>query len=317
MKRALLFTLSILTLAVSAVASEPVLTPDGVLFTVAAEGNTLVVTRRENMERTAIVVPATRGSELETDGRLAYDRSSRTLFVAWRRVVNSNNSEIVFSTMNDAGQWSEASVISRAYGYAHAGLQLGVTRGASDDGQPTTFVNAIWWKESPAELIAEYGLVAIDASGVVSTAVADLNDVAGLRSALSDGVNAPETTKTYPPLALAVQKDWIDVVFGSRDKASFTRIGVQPTLVKGNARIWKPLGRGTGARVPYTRINAALGGQAETHISGDRVVVFTADAKFRYAVFENGVWSSVRSIPLDATMTAREVAAELRRSVAQ
>lgn len=318
MKRALLLSLVVVLLAFGAGASEPVLTGNGDLFTIAADGDTLVVTRRHDMQRQEMVVPATAGAAIDTDGRIAYDRATETLYVVWRRVA-AGSDEIVFSTLDASGKWSDAAVIARGTGYKHADLRISLTRSAS---QPLAFLHAVWWKEAQTDLVAQYGIVAIEGTSVVSTNVADLLDVANIRSALDPSANnadggavKPEPVPTYPPLGIEPAGENVDVVFGSADKKSFTRVNIQPRL-RPEARLYVPGGR-NGTRVPYTKIhNAMVGeGQVQTHISGNRVAVYTAASNFRYALFENGAWSAVRSIPVGDGLTADEIAAELLRSV--
>jgi hypothetical protein len=270
------------------------------------------------MERESVVVPATIGPEVDTDGRLAYDRISRTLYVVWRRGTEST--EIVFAALAENGEWSAPKVLATAPGYKHADLKVLLTRGVTQQNEPVTFLHALWWKESQVELIAEYALAALDGSTVLSTSVSDLASLSGLRSALDatfsdDGIQPRvELEPTYPPLAMAAAKEGIDVVFGSKDKKSFTRLTVIPRQVQAQARLFIPGGKGP-VRVPYTRIHNSIVGQVTTDILGGRVIVYATASDFRYATFENGTWSTVRSLRPDAAITAERLAIELRRHV--
>lgn len=325
MKRALLFVILATMLAATALgsASRPVLTSDGVLYTLAADpdARTLVLTARFNDSRHSEVVPATLDGEVESDGQLAYDRVTQTLYVVWRR--GESSTEVVLSALNSFGQWSEPTVLSRVPGYKHSDLQIALTRSVSAQNEPVTFLQAIWWKESHAELDAEYGLAVLDGSKVLSTSVGDLLQLTGIRSALDSGIAGvdgpspkPEPVPTYPPLAISPVKDGADVVFGSRDKKTLTRVTILPRQPKADARLWIPGGK-SGTRVPYTKVHNALNGngQAATYITGGKVVVYAAKTQFRYTTLENGVWATVRSIALDEAITPSEIANELRQSV--
>lgn len=325
MKRVVLFVLlSLVATMAMASGTDPILTSDAVFYTIAAdtEARTLVLTARFNGVRHAEVVPATLDGEVESDGRIAYDRVTQTLYVVWRR--GESSTELMFASLSAAGEWSEPTVLSRAHGYKHSDLQVVLTRGVSAQNESVTFLHAIWWKESEAELIGEYALAALRGQSVLSTSEADLLTLSGIRSALDSGALSedgiapkPELVPTYPPLAIATAtaKDSVDVVFGARDKKTFTRIVIQPRQPKADARAWIPVGK-SATRVPYAKVHNAMNGsgQVETYIGGSKVVVYAAKTQFRYATFENGIWSTVRSIALDEAITPSEIAREVRRN---
>lgn len=325
MKRLLLLCVT-LTLAVAATAMakvEPILTSDGVLYTVAADGEegTLVVTARYNTSKQSVVVPGTIDDVVDADGRLAYDRLTETLFVVWRR--GESSTDVVFQALTSDGQWSVPTVLAGAPGFKQSDLRVALTQTISLQNERITLLHAIWWKESPSMLIGEYGLAAISGTTVLSTHVADLEQLTGLRSALDSGATTedggmmrPELVPTYPPLAISPTKDAVDVVFGAKDKKSVTRIRIEPRQPKPDARIFIPVGK-NGSRAPYTKIHNAIVGQVETQIRGDRVLVYAATSQFRYAQFEKGAWSPVRAIVLDPTITPADIVALLERNLAE
>lgn len=322
MKRVLLFVILVLTLAVTASASAPapVLTSDGVLYTVAGEPDgTIVVTARYDKSRQTMVVPGTIDGIVDADPQLAYDRLNQTLFVVWRRGASS--SDVVFQALSETGDWSLPTVLGNAPGALHRDLHVLLTRTKSLQGENVTLLHAIWWKESAYDLAAEYGLAALSRTNVLSTYVADLQQLAGIRSALEtgasnqDGLDAP-VDPSLPPLAFTATTDGIDVVFGAKDKKSLTRVIVTPGQPRADARLWIPGGKGA-TRVPFTKVNSALAGPVETYIASGRVVVYSANTHFRYATLQNGEWTQVRSIPLDAAITPAEIANELRKTVAE
>jgi hypothetical protein len=313
----------VLTLAATAMASgtEPVLTSDGVLYTVAADEaqRSLVVTARYNTTKQSLVVPGTVDGVLDTDGRLLYDRYTETLYVVWRR--GENSSEVVFQSLNERGEWSPLTTLGSTPGYRQSGLRVALTRTISAQNEPVTVLNAIWWKESTSVLIGEYAMAAVSGATVHSTAVADLEQLTGIRSMLDTGATSedgltprPELVPTYPPFAISASKDAVDVVFGAKDKKTVTRIRVEPRQPRPDARLWIPVGK-NATRSPYTRVHNAITGQVETHISGDSVVIYAAAAQFRYAMIERGIWSPVRAIALDSTITPAEIVSQIRRNL--
>ena len=326
MKRLLLLcTILTLALAATAMASkvEPILTSDGVLYTIAADEaeGTLVVTARYNASKQSVVVPGTIDNVVDAEGRLAYDRGTDTLFVVWRR--GESSTDVMFQALTSDGQWSAPTVLASAPGAKHSDLRVALTQTISLQNERITLLHAIWWKESPSMLIAEYGFAALTGATVHSTYVADLEQLTGIRSALDTGATnedglttRPELAPTYPPLAIAPTKDAVDVVFGAKDKKSLTRIRIEPRQPKPDARIFIPVGKG-GARAPYTRIHNGITGQVETQISGERVLVYAASSQFRYAHLENGAWSPVRAIALDPTINPAEIVALLERNLAE
>lgn len=327
MKRALLLSLIlVLTLAATAMASgrEPILTSDGVFYTVATDEaqRTLVITARYSTRKESVVVPGTIDNIVDSDGRIAYDRVTQTLYVVWRR--GESSTDVVFQSLNRDGQWSARTVLASAPGYKHADLKVTLTRTVSLQNEPLGLLHAVWWKESPAELIAEYGLAAVNGQTVYSTAVAELEQLAGIRSILDTGITnedgspvKPELVPTYPPLAMAGTKGGaVDVVFGAKDKKTVTRVTVEPRQPKPDVRILIPGGKG-GSRTPYVKVHNAMQGQVETTISNGRVVVYSATSQFRYATLDNGTWTPVRAIALDSAVTPEQIAAQLILTAAE
>jgi len=320
MKRFLL-AVAILMLASTAMASgsDPVLTSDGVLYTVATNEaeNSLVVTARYNTVRESEVVPGTEDAVVDADAHLAYDRMTQTLFVVWRR--GESSTDVVFQALDRNGQWSARTVLASAPGFTHSDLRVLLTRTTSLQNETITLLHAIWWKEASGQLSAEYGLAAIKGTTVYSTHVADLLQLANIRSALDsassdDGVTVrPELVPTYPPLAIAAATDGVDVVFGEKDRKAVTRVTIQPRQIGADARLYIPGGKGA-TRAPYVKVHNAMNGQVETYISGGRVVFYSSAAQFRYTTLENGSWTAVRSIPLDGVITPEQIANELRRT---
>jgi hypothetical protein len=166
-----------------------------------------------------------------------------------------------------------------------------------------------------SELTAEYALVAFEGGQHVSTEVTKLDELSGGHTA--EGAEEYEDTGAalHPPLALARgENSGIDVVYGAPNSTKVTRVRIDPRRVKGDARIWKPLGR-DGGRTPRSRMVTSDTSPVQAFISKGRVVLYRPDEKFRFVVFENGAWSPERMIQLDETLTSDELLRELHATV--
>ena len=89
--------------------------------------------------------------------------------------------------------------------------------------------------------------------------------------------------------------------------------GQQPKK-KGEARIYTPIGR-SGGSMPHPRFGSESTSNAQVMMVGTRVVVYTMAEKFTFSVYDGRTWGPVRSLRLDAAMTASAVEAALRRAV--
>lgn len=310
--RILLFVLS-LCVAIPAMAQplESVLTPSGALYTLdaIAEGRALSVTRRVGGERETIIVPATAGEELDHDGRLLYDNANETLFVLFCRA----SGDVVLTSMDRDGVWSDEHVLALGSGARRTGLRVAMTHD-KDGNASLSFVHAIWWEQGD-KLVPNYGLVAYDGTERLSTYVGSLIDVANaIRNGSDREGSAPEDS--LPLLAIGASANEADVVFGSLETPTATRLKILPKK-RGEARIYIPIGR-TGGGMPHPKFASASNGNAQVMIVGDRIVVYsTGDGSFHFSVYDAGQWGPVRSLKLDESMTARQVESALRRAVSE
>jgi hypothetical protein len=316
MKARLLFAvLLVLTVAVSASAErlESVLTQGGALYTLdSLDNRALVLIRRQGETRKATVVPGTSAESLDFDGRLLYDANSETLFVVWRREAAAGD-EIVIKSLRD-GSWSNEHIIAIATGDHHTGLRVTLTR-MKEEGATLAFVHAVWWdKRGDESLVPRYGMVAYGDGAFLSTFEGSLIELAAFTGTNNNTGNAPEDS--LPLLALTPAADAVDVVFGALDTPTATRVKLTPKRKKGDAKMWVPIGR-SGGSMPHPKFASASNGNAQVMIIGQRVVVYSAGESFRFAIYDRGQWSPVRNIPLDDSISAQEVEAELRRSVAE
>lgn len=314
MRRPLLLALSFVLAATAAMAASPVLTADGALYSVdAGERDSLTITRRIDGRRYSLTVPTTDDPALDSDASLTYDHNTDVLFVTWRR-SSSIGDEVRIASMDRNGRWSEpVTIASNDSSIRIGGLQTSHTN-ASDDFGPVTLVHAAWWRQSSRMAAPHYALVAFSGQQHVSTAVAPIEDLAGVRVAVDEAFEDVGAAK-FPPLAIDAIGQEADVVYGDTFTTKLTRVRVVPRVVVGNARLWRPVGK-DGRRMPSARLISSTAEPVQAFISGNRVVLYThANDQFRYVVFSGSAWSPVRHLALDGTLTPEAVVMELRNSV--
>ncbi|HEX6161103.1 MAG TPA: hypothetical protein VF111_13105, partial [Thermoanaerobaculia bacterium] len=258
MKSRILFVVLALAVAVSATAQplESVLTPAGTLYTLDSigEGQALALTRRVGSEREPIIVPATAGEELDHDGRLLYDQATDTLFVVFRRA----SGDVVLTSMDSKGVWSDEHVIALGDGSVRSGLRVALTHDKENDAS-LSFLHAIWWQQGE-KLVPSYALVAYDGTERLSTYVGSLIDLANaIRNGSDREGAAPDDS--LPLLAITGSAKEVDVVFGSLETPTATRIKILPKK-RGEARIYIPIGR-SGGNMPHPKFASAANGNAQ------------------------------------------------------
>lgn len=309
-----------LTLSGSAFAADlqTVLTPDSILYAIDASGadTQLTMSRRQGADTNdSLVVPGTEDAAIDSDVRLLYDSTTSTLFVVWHKADVVQDS-VLLAALDTNDRWSGPFVLSSCSSMRRVGLQTTMTRATDpDSGAQATLVHVAWWGVG-SDLTAEYALVAFEGGQHASTEVAKLNELAsGHKNA--EGVEEYEDAGAplHPPLAIArAEGNTVDVVFGAPNSTKITRVRVDPRRVKGDARMWKPLGR-SGGRTPRSRMVTSDTAPVQAFISKGRIVLYRPDEKFRFVVFENGAWSPERMIQLDESLTSEELLHELRATV--
>lgn len=307
---------------------DTVLTRDNAVYSVETAGkrNTLELIRRDAEGRQMVLVPTTGDDAYELDSRLAYDAATNTLYVLWHR-ADLGSDEILLAMLDGNGKWSQPLVVASGANARRAGLQLILSRpkvavdpnaavGADPDtaASAVTLLHAAWWSVSRS-FHAEYALVAFEGGEHASTVVTSLDELANNRGNEGAGYEAENTgDAVHPPLAFARTENGVDVVFGKDRSTAVTRVQIEPRRVGGNARMWKPVGRGSHHTGP-ARLVTANSDPVQAFIANDRVVLYTPDAKFRFMVFENGRWSPIRMIELDEKLTSEQMLEQLRRTV--
>ncbi|MDQ3280412.1 MAG: hypothetical protein M3Q69_03265 [Acidobacteriota bacterium] len=315
---ALALTLLAFTGIAGAAEVQTVLTPNNVVFAIADGASAqLELSRRKADVREKLVVPGTNDAAIDSDARLLWDGATSTLFVVWHK-ASADRDAVVLATLDASGVWSEPVVIASCSSQRRSGLQTALTHvpAATEGDKPATLLHAAWWGVG-SDLVAEYALVAFEGGKYVSTDVEALKDFASRKA---DAVDEFEDTglALHPPLAIAPSETdaSIDVVYGAPNSTKITRVRLEPRLVKGDARIWKPLGRGSEISGP-ARLIASDSAPVQAFLANGRVVLYRPDEKFRFVVLQNGVWSPERMIQAGGQLTTEQLLRELRRSVAE
>lgn len=309
--RILLFTLLLLLSTVAAVAEETqtVLSSGGVVYTVDHSARTSVrLVRRVADERDVITVPLTDDDAIESQTRLLWDDTTSTLYVLWHR-SHDRSDQILLSRLDAAGNWTDPIIIATGSGSRRAGLQVVLAHAG-----PATLIHAAWWtiNENP---MAEYALIAFEKEQHVSTLVVDLKTLAGAYGS-NDFETEPVTEVLHPPLAMDRSTGAsVDVVFGAPDSTALTRVTIDPK-VRGDARLWKPSRKGGGI-TPRAGLMSASGNPVKAILNEGRIVLYAAERKFRFAIYQNGQWSPERMIQLDGGLTSDQMVQELRRTLEQ
>jgi hypothetical protein len=303
----------------SAQETQTVLRPDSTVYAVDASkpAAKLEVSRHRGEERDALLVPGTDDEAIESDARLAFDATSGTVFVLWHRSADGVD-EICLAALNPLDEWSDVKVIASGDRVHRVGLHLVLTHvRAQGDEADTTLLHLAWWSIG-TELTPEYAIVAFENGRYLSTDISNLLTFTSNNAPATLDANEGEPedagAPAHPPLAMERAGKYVDVVFGGAGTTKVTRVRLEPKRITSEARIWRPLGRSV-ASTPPARLVPLGSAPVQAFVSGDRIVLYTPDAQFRYSVFANGQWTPVRMIELDEKLTSEHLLQQLRRSV--
>lgn len=293
---------------------QTVLLPDSTLYAIDAKASgQLELSRRRGDVRETLIVPTTEDDAIESQAQLAYDAVTNSVYVIWHR-GGEGIDEIRLASLNAEDAWSDPLLVSDGAASHRAGLQMVLTHAREKgDQSDTTLVHAAWWSVGAA-LTPDYALVAFEGGRHLSTEVADLQSFATNSASLAAAEHEDTGGAEHPPLVLARAGHAVDVVFGASQTTSVTRVRVEPKRISAEARIWRPSGR-TSQHTGPARLVAHSSAPVQAFVSGERVVLYTPEAQFRYSVFDNGEWTPVRMIELDENLTSEHLLQELRRTV--
>lgn len=302
-------------IAVPVFGASSLLTPDGVRYTLETnpELPLIQIARAEAGERVQLIVPSTQDATRESQAQLAYDSATDTLFVVWVR-ESAGFGEVRYSTLSPAGHWSPTRLVT-AGSTSYHGLQVVLTHGTSEDGD-ATLMHAAWWSMNGNLLAPEYALFAFENGRLVSAQLENLVELAGLASSVELAEFEITVGKAvHPPLVLDRDGETVDVAFGSTTTSSISRLNVVSRKIGGDVRIWKPLGR-KGGRTPRTGLMSVGSAPVGAYMNDGHLALYTIGENFRFTVLRNnGTWSAVHTLRIDADNTAEDLLRELEKTV--
>ena len=254
----------------------------------------LELSRRRGEVRDTLVVPTTGDDVLESEPGLAYDAVTDAVYILWHRAAEGID-EIRLASLNADGEWSDVHLLAKGAEVSRAGLQLVLTHAREEgDDADTTLLHAAWW-DLGAEVVPQYAMVAFESGRHLSTEAANLETLVEAPLTREAAEREDTGAAAHPPLVMERAGEFVDVVFGADRTTAVTRVRIEPKRIAGEARIWRPSGR-TAQRTGPANLVSHGTAPVQAFISGDRVVLYTPDAKFRYSVFDNGHWTPIRMI---------------------
>lgn len=325
MKKTFLALLLVLlpTLSFAAGDRDDILTEQGVLFTVesltpkqqrtgtTSDAKVLRLTIHNGEEIEETFVPASLSGGSHSEPSLAYDESTRTLYVFWQKQPNRMSSELLVSGFRD-GVWSEPLTIENSIFSFATNLRIGVTRYVSTRTEtgssktPATIFHVVWWEENPYGEFARYSLITL-ADGVLYAGQAlNLIDFVPSRNTLPIQLN-PDFDRQFfrqPAVFEQIDRETVDILFADWDTSRLHRVSVKPVV--GNGVLHVPDGVWKG-EIPAPRQIAVV----ENHItfvppapgSGSLAFYYANEKTMRYMIYQDGSWGELKSISLNEGLT--------------
>jgi hypothetical protein len=316
--------------AFAQVADRDVLvTPEGTVYTLeqqtpsessgVAANNVLQLSIQNGSDTQRLLVPESLAAGFHSDGALAYDTTSKTLFLIWTHMPNGMSSELLLASYRD-GKFQRAISID-SQGYAnHLNLRLGITRRISQlqkDGTyadaPALILHALWWESNGRGEEARYAMLPIE-DGALSQDSVEIHS-------LEEFVGNDETVNTvdakfnleilrHPAIVSSPMQSTVDIVFGDTEKKSIHKVTLHP-IAEHRAHI--PVGIGGGGPagggrplnlVAPTNFTAEWKGPITVIERGDRLVFANAtDKALNYITYSDGTWTDAKSIALSSKLS--------------
>jgi hypothetical protein len=318
---------------------DVLVTPEGTVYTLeqqtpsessgVAANNVLQLSIQNGSETQRLIVPDSLAAGFHSDGALAYETSSKTLFLIWTHMPNGMSSELLLASYRD-GKWQRAiSIDSQAY-ENHLNLRLGITRRVSQlqkDGTyadaPALILHALWWDSNAHGEEAKYAMLPIE-SGAVSPASVEIHSLEEFVGA-DENVNAVDPNFNaeilrHPAIVSSPMQNSVDVVFGDTQKNTIHKVTLHPIA---EHRIHIPVGIGGGTGGPKAlNVTAPASFTADWHgpitvmERGDRLVFANASVKaLNYLTYSDGAWTEVKAIALSSKLPAEAALAAVDKMV--
>ncbi|MEA2327698.1 MAG: hypothetical protein QOE68_2657 [Thermoanaerobaculia bacterium] len=323
---------------------DMLVTPEGTVYTVEqrtpSESSGVAATsilelsiQSGSSEAQHVLVPESLSRGFHSDGTLAYDASSRTLFVLWTHMPNGGCSELLLASYRE-GKWQPAVSIDFRGNSSRANLRLGITRRVSQlqkDGTyadaPALILHALWWDSNGRGEEARYAMLPIE-NGALSQ---DSVEFHSLEEFVGNDEN-DETINTvdakfnpeilhHPAIVSSPMQSSVDVVFGDPDKKSIHKVTLHPIA---EHRIHIPVGIGGGGKggvkplsvTAPANFTADWRGPITVIERGDTLVFANAtDKALNYLTYSDGAWTEVKSIALSSKLTVETALAAVDKMV--
>lgn len=298
------------------------LTVEGTIYTVETVTDTagtavpgsLRLTVQNGSTSSTAVVPVSLNGSANISPALAYDSSSKTLFLFWNAIRNSGlSSDLMFCSYRN-GQFAEARSLDGADWNVRSNLRIGITRqsevvGSDGNTVPEITVHAVWWQESGTAEWARYAMVTTDNGNVTNVDVRDLS------SFTAAGATAPALCTNellrHPAVIESAAHNTVDVVFGDAVGNKLHQVTLKPTI---NGRLRIPIGVKDGALpIPVAVVDADSDVSVLASGTDGLTLYFTGKSALSYALYKNGEWSPMRSIALSDRFTRDGAIEALRR----
>lgn len=333
-KLLVLIALVLLPLFAGAQDADNLLTPDGTFcmirqadqpidgMDVDATAYLLLTMRHGDVTRTT-PVPATLTEGVHSNPAMAYDAQSGMLYVFWLRYTKMFESELLFSSLDSKGVWSEATAFGQPFDYRE-NLKIAVTRKVVDEKaklQPGITVHATWWETDThsGSQAAKYAILALENGRVAEVNFLDLGQFVGKRE---EGQNVPELTDDelailrYPVLTTTDRQESVLLTFGDMDTLELHRVRVypvKPPVADGRIRI--PVGRAED-KIAAPKFGKAANGSVAAIGGDERMAYYSRQGdKLHYVLLRDGAWSESRVIALDEQISAAAAVEAIRRLV--
>lgn len=282
---------------------DVLLTEDGTLFSVESQpDSTLVLTIQQGEKSVTKPVPTSLLGGKHFQPSLAYDPSTRTLFLFWELQPNRMGSSLlVCSYRND--QWSPTRTIEGGGFQYPRNLRIAVTT-ATTSGDRTEnrfLLHLIWWEENSDGEFARYTSLATR-NGVVDQSLPAMNLVDLLGNAT---VGSPSTASItldreflrHPAIFENPSHDSVDVVFADFDATTMHRMTLKPVIQ--NGVLVPPIGV-TKRQIGLPLLPTMDGSLTflSSSSSESLAVYFAVGDSMSYMLYKNSTWTPVQKLTI-------------------
>ncbi|HVT46021.1 MAG TPA: hypothetical protein VMT00_16715 [Thermoanaerobaculia bacterium] len=339
------FVLALLVVALPVVAAaeafdrEMLLTSDGALYTIESVRSedtnlttsasiVLLLTVQKGEEQRSLYVPASLNPGVHLSPSLAFDPTSKALFIFWQNMPTLMSSQLLFCSYEN-GRFSETTSIDNAPFRFRFNLRIGVTRQILDlksadqaeTLEPRLLVHAVWWDQTGYGESAGYAMLAIREGRVTSIHRHDLLDYITDTDTIPSVVDDDFDRDLFRHAAIFERpgNSSVEIVFGNWDLNRFHRVVLNPVSADGVLRV--PIGK-QGPDIPaprrFRREAAADISMLRGSGTDDSLVIYSRTPNaLRYQMYRDGAWLEAVTVSLNERVTAEASLEALRRLAAE